>query len=298
MYGYVYKTTNLLNNKIYVGKHKVFNDKFDTNYYGSGKLINRAINKYGIENFKVELLEWCYTLEKLDERERYQIELLKARDPNIGYNLQFGGEGGWEYVNTYQKGEKHPWYGRHHSEETKQKISSHINFKGENNPFYGKHHSDKSKEKLSNNAKINPNYGMKNKKVSDNTKKLISEAALSRWSNEEEKEKQSKRVKNAWQNEEYRKKHCEAMRGVKKNITYKECPYCSRSINACNYTRHIETHLDGRYEENMKHYHLDHDDLFCKFCKKECFNRRSLSAHERRCKYRTKIQFQSLSQSS
>ena len=152
--------------------------------------------------------------------------------------------------------------------------------------MYNKHLTDEHKAKISANAKINPNYGMKNKKVSDNTKKLISESALHRWSNEAEKDKQSHRVKDAWQDEEYRKKHCEAMKGKKKTLTYKECPYCTKSINACNYNRHIETHLDGRYEEKQKHYHIDHDDLFCKFCGRECKNKRSLSAHERLCKFR------------
>ena len=57
MFGYVYKTTNLINGKTYVGKHR--RSYFDKKYYGSGKHLKSAINKYGIENFKVEVLEWC-----------------------------------------------------------------------------------------------------------------------------------------------------------------------------------------------------------------------------------------------
>ena len=54
MIGYIYKTTNLINKKIYIGQHTA--DKFDTNYLGSGLLITKAINEYGKANFKVELL--------------------------------------------------------------------------------------------------------------------------------------------------------------------------------------------------------------------------------------------------
>lgn len=55
MYGYIYKTTNLINGKFYIGKHK--SEKYDPSYYGSGKIIRLAIKKYGLENFKNEVLE-------------------------------------------------------------------------------------------------------------------------------------------------------------------------------------------------------------------------------------------------
>lgn len=54
MIGYIYKTTNLINKKIYIGQHTA--DKFDTNYLGSGLLITKAINEHGKANFKAELL--------------------------------------------------------------------------------------------------------------------------------------------------------------------------------------------------------------------------------------------------
>ena len=52
---YIYKTTNLLNDKIYIGK-KVYRKKDDNWYLGSGIYLNRAIKKYGRENFKKEIL--------------------------------------------------------------------------------------------------------------------------------------------------------------------------------------------------------------------------------------------------
>lgn len=89
-YGYIYKVTNKINNKIYVGK-KV-GDTFDSNYLGSGTKIKNAIKEFRIDNFNVELIEWCSTLDILRDRERYWIENLKSRDPNIGYNTKKGRE--------------------------------------------------------------------------------------------------------------------------------------------------------------------------------------------------------------
>ena len=70
MYGYIYKTTNLINGKIYVGQ-KMSTVFLKEEYLGSGRYLNNAINKYGRENFKVELIEWCENSEILNEREKY-----------------------------------------------------------------------------------------------------------------------------------------------------------------------------------------------------------------------------------
>ena len=56
-YGYIYKTTNIVNGKIYIGQHKYSKNKIDESYLGSGKLLIKAINKYGIENFECVILE-------------------------------------------------------------------------------------------------------------------------------------------------------------------------------------------------------------------------------------------------
>jgi hypothetical protein len=56
--GVIYKTTNLINKKIYIGKRIFTKDKFFRNkYYGSGKLLKEAINKYGLGSFNREVLE-------------------------------------------------------------------------------------------------------------------------------------------------------------------------------------------------------------------------------------------------
>lgn len=92
MYGYIYKTTNLINGKIYIGQHK--SDIFDPNYMGSGKLIHRAFDKYGKDNFIVELLVECDNREDINKCEKEQILLHHSDDINIGYNISHGGDGG------------------------------------------------------------------------------------------------------------------------------------------------------------------------------------------------------------
>lgn len=92
MYGYVYKTINLVNGKIYIGQHK--SDKFDYTYLGSGVKLRNAIRKYGVQNFKVEVICWCETKHEIDYKERFCITFFKSQDDRIGYNIADGGEGG------------------------------------------------------------------------------------------------------------------------------------------------------------------------------------------------------------
>lgn len=85
----IYKTTNTINGKIYVGKDCSNNSK----YLGSGSILKSAIKKYGKENFIKEILEECTSPEYLKEREIYWISKLNSRDPLIGYNISPGGDG-------------------------------------------------------------------------------------------------------------------------------------------------------------------------------------------------------------
>ena len=92
MYGYIYKFTNTVNGKIYVGKHKYSKPELDKNYLTSGILINKAIQKYGLEKFRHEIICICDSLEELNNKEIYYISLLECMSPN-GYNLTHGGDG-------------------------------------------------------------------------------------------------------------------------------------------------------------------------------------------------------------
>lgn len=101
---YIYKITNKLNGKWYIGKH---NGK-SPNYMGSGKILKAAIIKYGAENFHKEILEHCIDLVTLNRREKEIIAETNAIfDPN-SYNLASGGEGGdlSKFINYAARGNK------------------------------------------------------------------------------------------------------------------------------------------------------------------------------------------------
>lgn len=90
MEGYIYITTNLINGKQYIGRKS--SEKFlGTNYLGSGVHLKNAINKYGEENFKVEILEEVDSKDNLIEREMYWINEYNAVNSNKFYNHSPGG---------------------------------------------------------------------------------------------------------------------------------------------------------------------------------------------------------------
>lgn len=92
MFYTVYKVTNLVNGKSYVGKHQTTN--LDDDYMGSGKLIIRAIKKYGIHNFKKAILFVFDNETDMNNKERELVTISES-----SYNLCDGGKGGWGYVN-------------------------------------------------------------------------------------------------------------------------------------------------------------------------------------------------------
>lgn len=98
MYYYVYQITNLTNGKIYVGKHKSSKDPFENGYYGSGKQITAAIKKYGIENFKKEVLHYCNDDNEMAVKELEIVTEDFVKRPDT-YNMHKGGYGGWDHYN-------------------------------------------------------------------------------------------------------------------------------------------------------------------------------------------------------
>lgn len=135
MIGYIYKTVHNTSGKIYIGKRQ--KPKFDAKYYGSGVVLKPAIAKYGREAFSVDVLEWCETKEELCEAEKLWIKKYRESGADM-YNIADGGDGGclvkwWEFGEERRKeiirqnseahkGERNPMYGKHHPEETKERI--------------------------------------------------------------------------------------------------------------------------------------------------------------------------------
>lgn len=93
MYGYVYLTTNLINNKLYIGQHRYSKPVIDRSYLGSGYVLRNAIKKYGKENFKCEILEFIETKQDANEREKFWIAYYRENFPGMVYNINGGGEG-------------------------------------------------------------------------------------------------------------------------------------------------------------------------------------------------------------
>jgi group I intron endonuclease len=157
----IYKVTNLVNGKIYIGKttsglknrmkaHLCLARKCN----GNG-IFTRAIHKYGKENFKWEIVDCCLFEDQLSEMEKYYIKEFNCRHPH-GYNLTDGGEGNTGYIATDETRKKlsvalkglNTWSrGIRVSAETLHKMSEAR--MGAKNPFYGKRHTDETKNKIS-----------------------------------------------------------------------------------------------------------------------------------------------------
>lgn len=87
---YIYKTTNTVNGKIYIGQRSFAGDPTQDLYLGSGKAFKLSLKKYGRKVFSKEILE-ISTKEAINDREIYWIASFNAMDKDIGYNLHKGG---------------------------------------------------------------------------------------------------------------------------------------------------------------------------------------------------------------
>lgn len=173
--GYIYKITNIVDGKIYIGKSKYTvhsrwmghlrcSKKYIEANKNSSKLYN-AMKKYSVDKFTIEEIDSC-PYDQLDDRERYWIQKLDSRNPKIGYNICRGGEcgpGGPRFA------------GHQHSEETKQQMS--LSRRGENNPNYGNHRVMPEEEKPKH-ACPGESNGMFGKRHSEETKQKDREKHL------------------------------------------------------------------------------------------------------------------------
>lgn len=167
-YGTIYKITNTKTGKVYIGKTtKSLNDRLQGHINNADKgnnfKLSLAIRKYGKENFIIEPIDFAETREELNEKEIHYISEYNSLED--GYNMTMGGEGGNTYINK--------------SDEEMKAISGKIStalrknngnrgqFVGPKNSMYGKHHTPETKEKMS--------KALKGKKFSKEHNKKISE---------------------------------------------------------------------------------------------------------------------------
>ena len=124
-YFYLYKITNLLNNKIYIGVHSTNN--LNDNYMGSGTGITNAINRYGINNFRKEIIEYFDNPEAMFSREKEIVNEDFVKDKTT-YNITVGGNippkcFGRKMSEFHKQQILNSRLGSSHSEESKKKIS-------------------------------------------------------------------------------------------------------------------------------------------------------------------------------
>lgn len=165
-YNCIYMYKNKINGKCYIGQAKNFNKRheYHTAERNNKFPIDKAFNKYGKENFEIIILKENLSTQCLmNFWECYYINKYDVINNKKGYNISSGGSNGNNFIgkteeemkeirkkmsaSNWQKGENHSFYGKHHTNETKKKMSE--SKKGEKNNFYGKNHTEKAKKKIS-----------------------------------------------------------------------------------------------------------------------------------------------------
>lgn len=152
-FNYVYITTNLINNKQYIGSHCT--DNIDDNYIGSGRVFLKAVKKYGKENFIREILEMCEDPSTARYKEEFYINEYLTLDPS-GYNISPKGGLGFKgatisesqrkKMSEWQKGRTYEeLYGPEKAAEMKRKQSK--SKKGKSTSRKGKGHKKQLIEK-------------------------------------------------------------------------------------------------------------------------------------------------------
>ena len=151
---YVYVIVNKINLKLYFGSHSWENEGLDPNYYGSGKIIKRAVEKYGKENFIVYPIKFYDSVEECRNAEEELLTKYDVANNPYCYNIKNGAVG---WTSEDITGENNPMYGKQHTDTTRKKLSQ--SHKGKNNPnygkrgkdsiWYGKHHTEDTKRKMS-----------------------------------------------------------------------------------------------------------------------------------------------------
>lgn len=222
MFSCIYLWINLIDNKKYVGQAQYFYQRMQ-NYKtkGATPYLQNAIDKYGIENFDIKILEKC-PIDKLDEREQYWMDFYRSYDKENGYNIckYASTTRGYKYteevkqkikktrsMREYQKlcGELNGMYGKHLTEEARQRIGENskklwqnseyrkmqsermsgeknyfynVHLYGELNPRYGKHCTEETKEKIASKLRGRPNLACSIPIICIETNKIYSSMTM------------------------------------------------------------------------------------------------------------------------
>ena len=163
-YGFIYITTNNINNKKYIGQRKYDRNGSWKSYLGSGLILKKAIKKYGKENFSKEIIIVSYNQEELNELEIFYINKYDAAISEDYYNIANGGKSGNVFVGKTEEemvkirrkmseansGSNNPNFGKNQfagkTEEEMIKIQKKIS-----EAMTGKQHSYETKKKMSEN---------------------------------------------------------------------------------------------------------------------------------------------------
>lgn len=182
MYLYtVYKTTNILDGKFYIGVHRTTN--VHDEYLGSGKVLRHAILKHGISNFTKDVLFVFEDKESAYQKEMELVNLDVVNDP-MCYNIKIGGVGGWDYAlnSPNRDKEKQREICRKLATPERGRLANKaLLSKHPKNVFYGKKHSDDTKRKIGDANK--KNVGDKNSQFG--TMWITNETQNKKWKRDE-----------------------------------------------------------------------------------------------------------------
>ena len=208
----IYCIKNNINGKVYVGSSiniykrllRHLND-LRHNIHINGHLQKSFLN-YGEHSFYICILDYC-TEEDIIFKEQFYMDLLNSTDINFGYNIVLRADHTLKSEETKRK-ISIARIGIKLSEETKKKLS--LARKGKPSSLKGRKLSESHKQKIRDNAKINPNYGLKGKKHTEESLKKISQSSTGRRKSDESKAKQSAKIKGRKYSIEHREKISQA----------------------------------------------------------------------------------------
>ncbi|MFX1395773.1 MAG: hypothetical protein ACFFAS_01890 [Promethearchaeota archaeon] len=257
-YGYVYRITNEINGKVYIGKVECerfgesdpIEGRFQEHLRDADRLqrerdsppgeyiygthLNNAMNKYGIDNFTTKEIDAAHSLDELNEKERHHIKEHDSLDRNKGYNMHEGGAGGRmsddvrerlrEIYDSseYREKQRNMMIEKWEDPEFRQKMIEAKNVYAQDPEWL------KKITEINQQITSDPNYRNKmseilNERAKDpKWREKISEANTRRWQNPENREKQREAMRNVWQDPKYQDRMKEISNQRRKEINLRE----------------------------------------------------------------------------